>query len=66
MSFYRSDTVNHYKLILPRESAWEIMNKFGTSLLNKGKRISFILLQANLHFFPNHLFPKSRDVTSAS
>lgn len=30
MSFYRSDEVKHYKLILPRESAWEIMDKLGT------------------------------------
>ena len=39
MSFYRSDTVNHYKFILPRESAWEIMNKFGTIVIIKGRKI---------------------------
>ena len=29
-SFYRSEDVNHYKFVLPRESEWEIMNKLGT------------------------------------
>lgn len=41
MSFYRSDTVNHYKLILPRESAWDIMNKLGI--------FSFIQVKSNLY-----------------
>lgn len=30
MSFYRSDPVGHYKLIIPREDAWNIMNMLGT------------------------------------
>lgn len=29
MSFYRSDPINHFKMVLPRESAWEIMNQLG-------------------------------------
>lgn len=32
MSFFRSDTINYYKLVLPRESAWEIMNRLGKIL----------------------------------
>lgn len=31
MSFFRSEAVNYYKLVLPRESAWEIMNRLGTT-----------------------------------
>ena len=37
MSFYRSDTVAHYTLVIPRESAWDIMNKLGTHLLTLGQ-----------------------------
>jgi V-type H+-transporting ATPase subunit a len=37
MSFYRSDTVNQYKFILPRESAWEIMNVLGSFFHNVGQ-----------------------------
>lgn len=29
MSFYRSDEVAFFKLVLPRESAWDIMNRLG-------------------------------------
>ena len=29
MSFYRSDSVNHFNLVIPRENAWDIMNKIG-------------------------------------
>jgi hypothetical protein len=32
MSFYRSDSVSHYDIFIPRESAWDIMNKLGNSL----------------------------------
>ena len=31
MTFYRSDTVNHYKLIIPRENSWAILNELGTT-----------------------------------
>ena len=34
MSFYRSDTVNNYRVVLPRENAWAIMNELGTPPLN--------------------------------
>lgn len=27
MNFYRSQTMHHYKLIIPRESAWNVMNE---------------------------------------
>jgi hypothetical protein len=30
MSFFRSQPIDHYKLILPRENAWQIMNMLGT------------------------------------
>jgi hypothetical protein len=40
-SFYRSDDVNHYNFVLPRESAWEIMNKLGNFLLNLRITISY-------------------------
>lgn len=33
-SFFRSDSISHYNLILPRESAWDIMNKLGTPIHN--------------------------------
>lgn len=33
MSFFRSDSINHYNLVIPRESAWDIMNKLGTPIL---------------------------------
>jgi hypothetical protein len=29
MSFFRSDPVGHYKLVIPRESAWHIMSMLG-------------------------------------
>lgn len=37
MSFYRSDTINHYNLVIPRESAWDIMNKLGEYVVNAGQ-----------------------------
>ena len=27
--FFRSKTMGYYKLIMPRESAWEILNELG-------------------------------------
>jgi hypothetical protein len=32
MSFYRSDSVGHYDIFIPRESAWDIMNKLGIDI----------------------------------
>lgn len=29
-SFYRSDSISHYNLVIPKESAWDVMNKLGT------------------------------------
>ena len=29
MSLYRSDDVSYYRLVIPRESAWDIMNRLG-------------------------------------
>ena len=29
MSFYRSDDVSYFRLVIPRESAWDIMNRLG-------------------------------------
>ena len=40
MSFYRSDTINYFKFILPRESAWEIMNTLGTRPLTQDSTTS--------------------------
>lgn len=37
MSFYRSDTIGHYTLVIPRESAWDIMNKLGNENANVGQ-----------------------------
>ena len=36
-SFYRSDTVGHYNLIIPRENAWDVMNKLGTLFIIAGQ-----------------------------
>jgi hypothetical protein len=29
MSFYRSDEVSFFRLVIPRENAWNIMNRLG-------------------------------------
>jgi len=50
MTFYRSDPINYYKLVLPRESAWEIMNKLGNFHFMQDKTKSFILYH-QLHLF---------------
>jgi hypothetical protein len=39
MSFYRSESVKHYKLILPRENAEEIMQVLGTPCDMQGRTI---------------------------
>ena len=65
MSFYRSDTINYFKFILPRESAWEIMNTLGTLLLTKVSSISSISYPANPPFFKGPSTLKSKDVKIA-
>lgn len=42
MSFYRSDDVSFFKLVLPRENAWDIMNKLGTYLFIQVRNPYFI------------------------
>ena len=29
MSFFRSETMSYYEIIIPRESAWEVFNELG-------------------------------------
>lgn len=29
MSFFRSETMSYYQLIIPRESAWYVLNELG-------------------------------------
>lgn len=29
MSFFRSETMAYYQLVIPRESAWEVFNELG-------------------------------------
>lgn len=62
-SFYRSDSVSHYNLVIPRESAWDIMNKLGNQNVIQDKQDSFILYQTHLHFWVSHSLLKLRDVT---
>lgn len=38
MSQYRSDSVAYFRILLPNESAWEIMNKLGRQCSYSGQR----------------------------
>ena len=42
MSFFRSDDVSYFRLVIPRESAWDIMNRLGTSLNTQASSNYFI------------------------
>lgn len=42
----RSESMGYYELVMPRESAWEVMNALGKSAsLIKAKSIASILLK---------------------
>lgn len=43
MSFYRSDQMECYRLVMPRESAWETINTLGRIGLNQENMGSFTL-----------------------
>lgn len=62
MSFYRSDSINYYKLVLPRESAWEIMNSLGSSDLMQDSNGLFILCLRLHLLYPNRSLRRLNDV----
>lgn len=47
MSFYRSESVKHYKLILPRDNAEEIMQTLGIYSIEKGENNLIHIATAN-------------------
>lgn len=56
MSFYRSDPVNFYRLVIPRESAWDIMNRLGTSQQIQVSNPCFISFLLKQQSSPDHFY----------
>ena len=66
MSFYRSDDVSFYRLVIPRENAWDIMNKLGNHADIQVNRNYYIFFHKIPPSYPGPSSPPSEDVKKHS